>query len=70
MIESRNTRDPLDLERDLPTSQEDIHALDRLSRRPTVTDPADANRLRDPFWSLERALEARFFSVDDEPFEL
>lgn len=70
MTESRDPRDLLDLERDLPTSQEDIDVLHRLNRTPTVTDPADANRLRDPFWSFEKALEARFFNDDDEPFEL
>lgn len=60
----------LDLERDLPTTAEDVEALRRLARRLVVTEPADANRLRDPFWSLEKALAARFFRDTDEPFEL
>jgi hypothetical protein len=30
----------------------------------------DVNHLRDPFWTMEKALEAPFFTPDDEPFEL
>jgi hypothetical protein len=60
----------LDLERDLPTTAEDVETLWRLGRRPVVTNPVDANRLRDPFWTLDKALAAPFFSSSDEPFEL
>jgi hypothetical protein len=60
----------LDLERDIPTTAEDVEALWRLAHRPVVTDPARANDLRDPFWTLERALAAPFFSDADESFEL
>jgi hypothetical protein len=60
----------LDLERDLPTTDEDVAVLWRLAGRPVVTDPAEANALRDPFWTLDRALAAPFFNHSDEPFEL
>ncbi|HSN55738.1 MAG TPA: hypothetical protein VLT32_13750 [Candidatus Sulfomarinibacteraceae bacterium] len=60
----------LELERDLPTTAEDVEALRRLAGRMVVTEPADANRLRDPFWTLERALVSRFFRDTDQPFEL
>jgi len=60
----------LDLERDLPTTDEDSEVLRKLTRRFQVTEPIDANRLRDPYWTLEKALAAPLFSDDDEPFEL
>lgn len=60
----------LDLERDLPTTAKDVEVLWKLSRQPMVTEPVDANRLRDPFWSIEKALAAPFFSDSDEPFFL
>jgi hypothetical protein len=34
------------------------------------TEPADANRLVDPTWALEKALAAPLFSDEDEPFHL
>lgn len=60
----------LDLERDLPTTRDDAAALRRLAKLPVVTDPVDANILRDPFWTMEKALAARFFRDADEPFVL
>lgn len=70
MTDSTEDFELLDLERDLPTTAEDVEVLWKLSRQPVVTDPADANRLLDPFWTLEKALSAPFFSDSDEPFEL
>jgi hypothetical protein len=67
---SNSEREFLDLERDLPTSPEDSEVLWRLGRQPVVTDPADANRLRDPYWTLEKALAAPLFSDSEAPFEL
>jgi hypothetical protein len=61
----------LDLERDLPTTtREDVEALRRLAHLPMATDPVDGNLLRGPFWTMEKALAARFFRDSDEPFEL
>jgi hypothetical protein len=70
LTDSSERFDFLDLERDLPTTKEDVDMLQKLSRRLVYTFPEDANRLRDPFWTMEKALEAPFFCDDDEPFEL
>lgn len=60
----------LDLEHDLPTTAEDVEVLWELSRQPIVTEPVDANRLRDPSWTFEKALTAPFFCDSDESFFL
>ena len=70
MTGSTDDVEMLNLEQDLPTTEEDNEALWKLARIPDVTEPVDANRLRDPQWSLEKALSAPFFSDDDAPFEL
>lgn len=60
----------LDLERDLPTTKEDVERLWELKNRPVYTSLANVNRLRAPCWTMEKALEAPFFTDDFEPFEL
>lgn len=70
MTDSSKELDLLDLDRDLPTTKEDVAKLWELSHRLVYTSPKDANRLRDPFWTMEKALEAPFFTDADEPFEL
>ena len=70
MTDSSKKYDLLDLERDLPTTKEDVKRLWELSQRLVFISFKDANRLRDPFWTMEKALEAPFFTDDDEPFEL
>ena len=70
MTDSSKEHDLLDLDRDLPTTTEDVEKLWELSHRLVYTFPKDANRLRDPFWTMEKAMEAPLFTDDDEPFEL
>lgn len=70
LTDSSKKYDLLDLERDLPTTKEDVERLWELKNRPMYTSLANANRLRDPFWTMEKALEAPFFTDEDEPFEL
>lgn len=70
MTDSSREYDLLDLDRDLPTTQEDVDKLWELSNRLVVTSLVDANRLRDPFWTMEKAMSAPLFCDDDEPFEL
>lgn len=62
--------DLLDLDRDLPTTKEDVEKLWELSNQMITTSLADVNSLLDPFWTLEKARSMPFFSDDDEPFEL
>ncbi len=70
MTGSSKKYDFLDLDRDLPTTKKDVQRLWELSNRLDFTSLADANRLLDPFWTLEKAKAQPLFSDDDEPFEL
>lgn len=70
MTDSSKKYDLLDLDRDLPTTQEDNEKLWELSRRLDFTSMKDVNRLVDPYWTMEKAMEAPLFTDDDEPFEL
>jgi hypothetical protein len=70
LTDSSKKYDLLDLDRDLPTTKEDVEKLWELSRRLVYTSPKDANRLRDPYWTMEKAMAAPLFTDDDEPFEL
>ena len=70
MTGSDSDRPVLDFEHDIPTTPEDSAVLWKLSNRLDVTPMTDVNRLVDPRWTLERALQAPFFSDRDEPFEL
>lgn len=70
LTDSSESFELLDLESDLPTTERDVEALWQLSKRMQKTTPEDANRLRDPYWTLEKALAAPLFSDSDEPFEL
>ena len=60
----------LDLERDLPTTREDVERLWELSNVSVMTSLVDVNRLLAPCWTLEKALSEPFFNDDYEPFEL
>jgi len=60
----------LDLERDLPTTPEDVERLWELSNILVRTSLVDVNRLLAPCWTLEKALAAPLFTDQDEPFEL
>ena len=60
----------LDLERDLPTTPEDVKRLWELSNILVRTSLVDVNRLLAPCWTLEKALAAPLFTDQDEPFEL
>jgi len=68
--DSSKSCDLLDLERDLPTTREDIKKLGELSNRLSKTSLVDVNRLLAPCWTMEKAMSAPLFSRDDEPFEL
>lgn len=70
MTDSNEEFKPIDLERDLPTTPEDVEKLWELSNVLIKTSLVDVNRLLAPCWTLEKALEAPFFTNDDEPFEL
>ena len=70
MTESSEKSVPLDLERDLPTTQEDVERLWELSNVLIRTSLVDVNRLLAPCWTLEKALAAPLFTDADEPFEL
>jgi hypothetical protein len=70
LTESSEKPVPLDLERDLPTTQEDVERLWELSNILVRTSLVDVNHLLAPCWTLEKALAAPLFCDDDEPFEL
>ena len=70
MTDSNEEFKPIDLERDLPTTPEDVEKLWELSNVLIKTSLVDVNRLLAPCWTLEKALEAPFFTNEDEPFEL
>jgi hypothetical protein len=70
LTESSEKSVPLDLERDLPTTPEDVAKLWELSSILVRTSLVDVNRLLAPCWTLEKALAAPLFTDDDEPFEL
>ena len=70
MTDSNEEFKPIDLERDLPTTPEDVEKLWELSNVLIKTSLVDVNRLLAPCWTLEKALEAPFFTDEDEPFEL
>ena len=70
LTDSSDKSELLDLERDLPTTPEDVEKLWELSNVLVKTSLVDVNRLLAPCWTLEKALEAPFFTDDDEPFEL
>ncbi len=70
MTDSSKKYDHLDLDRDLPTTREDVERLWELSQRLDFTSMKDVNRLLAPGWTLEKAMRAPLFSDDDEPFEL
>lgn len=56
-----------DLDGDLPTSKNDVERLWELSNRLDFTSLEDANRLLDPFWTLEKAKAQLLFDDNDEP---
>jgi len=68
--DSKGKHKLLDLECDLPTTQEDIEKLWDLSNVLVKTSLVDVNRLLAPGWTLEKALAEPYFSDEDEPFEL
>lgn len=70
MTESSEKFVLLDLERDLPTTPEDVKRLWELSNILVRTSLIDVNRLLAPCWTLEKALAAPLFTDQDEPFEL
>lgn len=70
MTGSSKRHDLLDLDRDLPTTKEDVERLWELSNRLGFTSVVDVNRLPAPRWTLEKALSEPLFSDDDEPLEL
>lgn len=70
MTESSEKFVLLDLERDLPTTPEDVKRLWELSNILVRTLLIDVNRLLAPCWTLEKALAAPLFTDQDEPFEL
>jgi len=70
LTDSNEEFKPIDLERDLPTTPEDVEKLWELSNVLIKTSLVDVNRLLAPCWTLEKALEAPFFTNEDEPFEL
>lgn len=70
MNSSSKRYDLLDLDRDLPTTKEDVERLWELSNRLDFTSMVDVNRLLAPCWTLEKALSKPLFSDDYEPFEL
>ena len=70
MTESSEKPVPLDLERDLPTTPEDVERLWELSSILVRTSLVDVNRLLAPCWTIEKALAEPLFTDDDEPFEL
>ena len=70
MTESSEKFVLLDLERDLPTTPEDVERLWELSNILVRTSLVDVNRLLAPCWTLEKALAAPLFTDQDEPFEL
>ena len=70
MTDSMNTDSPtLDLERDLPTTAEDIRVLRELRAAPLDDALVHASRLLTPGWSLEAAA-ARPSFAGFHPFEL
>lgn len=70
MPDSKGKYKLLDLERDLPTTPEDVEKLWELSNVLITTSLVDVNRLLAPCWTLEKALDAPLFTDQDEPFEL
>jgi hypothetical protein len=54
-------RGPLELERDLPTTAEDVRALWELRRARLESALVNANRLLAPGWTLERAASQPLF---------
>jgi len=59
----------LDLERDIPTTEEDSEILWQLSRRPQEQLLKSLNQMLAPGWTLEKARSFPFFD-GCEPFEL
>lgn len=70
MTDSNREHDLLDLDRDVPTTREDVERLWELSQRLDFTSMKDVNRLLAPGWTLEKAMSAPLFRDEDEPFEL
>jgi hypothetical protein len=59
----------LDLDRDLPTTREDVQRLWELPQAARNAQ-VDMDRLLDPFWTLEKAAALTLFRDEDGPFEL
>ena len=70
MTDSSEGFEDIDLERDLPTTPEDVERLWELSNILIRTSLVDVNRLLAPCWTLEKALVAPLFTDNDKPFEL
>ncbi|MCP4897220.1 MAG: hypothetical protein GY906_09650 [bacterium] len=68
-MNSRNHSDELDLERDLPTTAEDVQALRSARLVPQVTDLKDLNRL-DASRYFPSAAQRKTVFKDQPPFEL
>ena len=69
MSDSSDRPEILDLERDLPTTEEDSETLWKLSRRTREDLLKNLNQLLAPGWTLEKARSFPFFD-GCEPFEL
>jgi hypothetical protein len=68
-VSSNRRSEPLDLERDMPTSAEDVAALSQLRRRLEPGLLTEIDRLSLPSW-LPAALTPRHTSEGWEPFTL
>ena len=69
MPKSKDRADALDLEHDLPTTEEDVEALRRLRPQARLTDLTKIGDLVPPEWFEERDGVRKVFG-DLPPFEL